>query len=145
MGEGTGAVAYRTGEDRPRRSPATRNRPFRPSLRLCSDCVRGPCDGVSGGSVGAMSAARAARYLLDEGPHRREQAVELARGIVADELSPADEVVQACVVLRRAGLIDEAVAAAGVAAARGADVPPDVLALGREAGRRRRGPFSRAA
>lgn len=95
--------------------------------------------------MGAVSAARAARYLLDEGPHRREQAVELARGIVADELSPADEVVQACVILRRAGLIDEAVAAAGVAAARGADVPPDVLALGREAGRRRRGPFSRAA
>lgn len=107
--------------------------------------MQAPTGARAGGSVGAVSAARAARYLLDEGPHRREQAVELARGIVADELSPADEVVQACVVLRRAGLIDEAVAAAGVAAARGADVPPDVLALGREAGRRRRGPFSRAA
>jgi|GEM_PF-2522629 len=72
-----------------------------------------------------MSAARAAGYLLDQGPYRRALAVELARGIIEDACSPADEVAAASVVLRQAGYLDEARAAAGSAAARGASVPLD--------------------
>lgn len=91
-----------------------------------------------------MSAARAAWYLLDQGSHRREVALELARGIVEDDRSPADEIAVAVSILRRCGCHDEAAAAAGLAAARGVEVPQD-----RPPARRRwqrvRGPFSRAA
>ncbi len=64
-----------------------------------------------------MSAARAASYLVDEGPVRRQVAVLLARGIVADERSESGEILEASAVLRRAGLDDEASAAAARAAA----------------------------
>lgn len=91
-----------------------------------------------------MSAARAACYLMDQGSHRRDVAVELARGIVEDACSPAEEVALASTILRRAGHIDESLAAAGIAAARGADiVEPPVSRPRRWA--RVRGPFSRAA
>ncbi len=91
-----------------------------------------------------MSAARAACYLMDQGTHRREVAVELARGIVEDDCSPADEIALASTILRRAGYLDEAIAAAGIAAARGADVPEEAT-IARRRWVRVRGPFSRAA
>lgn len=91
-----------------------------------------------------MSAARAACYLMDQGAYRRDVAVELARGIVEDDCSPADEIALASTILRRAGHIEEAVVAAGIAAARGADIPEPV-AIGRRRWSRVRGPFSRAA
>lgn len=90
-----------------------------------------------------MSAARAAVYLIDD--HRTAEAVELVRGVVADRGSCADDLLLASVVLRRAGMVDEAVAAASMAAARGAEVPGDLLRARRRRWRRRRGPFSRAA
>ena len=37
-----------------------------------------------------MSAAKAACYLMDQGAYRREVALELARGIVEDDRSPAE-------------------------------------------------------
>ena len=92
-----------------------------------------------------MSAARAATYLMDQGPFRRELAIELARGIVADDRSAADEVAAASVVLRRAGFVEEALVAAGIAAARGADLPAETKVVERRWQVRRRGPFSRAA
>ena len=91
-----------------------------------------------------MSAAQAACYLMDQGAYRRDVAVELARGIVEDDCSPADEVALASTILRRAGHIEEAVIAAGIAAARGADIPAPVVTA-RRRWVRRRGPFSRAA
>ncbi len=91
-----------------------------------------------------MSAARAACYLMDQGSHRREVAIELARGIVEDDLSPADEIALASTILRRAGHIEESVVAAGIAAARGASIP-DAAQLPRRRWARVRGPFSRAA
>lgn len=91
-----------------------------------------------------MSAARAACYLMDQGAYRRDVAVELARGIVEDDRSPADEIALASTILRRAGHIEESIVAAGIAAARGADIPqPAVIRRRRWA--RVRGPFSRAA
>ena len=91
-----------------------------------------------------MSAARAACYLMDQGAYRRDVAVELARGIVEDDTSPADEIALASTILRRAGHIEESIVAAGIAAARGADIPqPAVRRRPRWA--RVRGPFSRAA
>lgn len=91
-----------------------------------------------------MSAARAACYLMDQGSHRREVAVELARGIVEDDRSPADEVALASTILRRAGHVDEAIAAAGIAVARGAEIP-EIAVAERRRWTRVRGPFSRAA
>ncbi|MGI9187545.1 MAG: hypothetical protein ACR2J9_08555 [Gaiellales bacterium] len=91
-----------------------------------------------------MSAARAASYLMDQGAYRRDVAVELARGIVEDAGSPADEIALASTILRRAGHIEEAVVAAGIAAARGADIP-ETAAIARRRWSRVRGPFSRAA
>ena len=91
-----------------------------------------------------MSAARAAWYLVDEGPYRREVALELARGIVEDDRSPAEEIAVAVAILRRCGCPDEAAAAAGLAAARGVEVPPETPAQ-RPLWRRVRGPFSRVA
>ena len=92
-----------------------------------------------------MSAARAATYLMDQGPFRRELAIELARGIVSDHCSAADEVAAASVILRRAGFVEEALVAAGIAAARGADLPVETKKTQRRWQVRRRGPFSRAA
>ncbi len=91
-----------------------------------------------------MSAARAACYLMDQGPYRRDVAVELARGIVEDDRSPADEIAVAATILRRAGHHDEAAVAAGIAVARGAEVI-DVPAEPTRRWSRVRGPFSRAA
>ena len=91
-----------------------------------------------------MSAARAACYLMDQGAYRRDVAVELARGIVEDDLSPADEIALASTILRREGHIEESVVAAGIAAARGADIPESTVAR-RRRWARVRGPFSRAA
>lgn len=91
-----------------------------------------------------MSAARAACYLMDQGAYRRDVAVELARGIVEDDCSPADEVALASTILRRAGHIEESIVAAGIAAARGADLPAS-LPERRRRWARVRGPFSRAA
>ena len=91
-----------------------------------------------------MSAARAACYLMDQGAYRRDVAIELARGIVEDDCSPADEVALASTILRRAGHIEESVVAAGIAAARGADIPESAAAV-RRRWSRVRGPFSRAA
>ena len=48
---------------------------------------------------------------------RRQVAVLLARGLVADERSESGEILEASAVLRRAGLDDEASAAAARAAA----------------------------
>ena len=92
-----------------------------------------------------MSAARAATYLMDQGPYRRELAIELARGIVSDDRSAADEVASASVILRRAGFIEEALVAAGIATARGADLPAELKETPQRWQVRRRGPFSRAA
>lgn len=92
---------------------------------------------------GSVSAARAAVYLIDD--HRTAEAVQLAQGVVADIGSCADDLLLASIVLRRAGMVDEAVAAASMAAARGAEVPTDLLEGRRRLWRRRRGPFSRAA
>lgn len=91
-----------------------------------------------------MSAARAACYLMDQGAYRREVAVELARGIVEDDRSPADEVAVAATILRRAGHDEEAAVAAAMAVARGADVVESAPAP-TPRWRRVRGPFSRAA
>ncbi|MGI9117295.1 MAG: hypothetical protein ACR2JV_06640 [Gaiellales bacterium] len=91
-----------------------------------------------------MSAARAACYLMDEGAYRRDIALELARGIVEDVRSPADEIAVASMILHRAGFVEEAVVAAGIAAARGAEVPEAIVPR-RRRWIRRRGPFSRAA
>lgn len=91
-----------------------------------------------------MSAARAACYLMDQGPYRREVAVELARGIVEDDRSPAEEIAVAATILRRAGHEEEAAVAAAMAVARGADVvEPSPAPTPRWS--RVRGPFSRAA
>ena len=98
-----------------------------------------------GGYVEVMSAARAATYLMDQDPFRRELAVELARGIVSDDRSAADEVAAASVILRRAGYVEEALVAAGIATARGADLPVELKETERRWQVRRRGPFSRAA
>lgn len=92
-----------------------------------------------------MSAARAATYLMDQGPFHRELAIELARGIVADDRSAADEVAAASVILDRAGLVEEARVAAAIATARGAALPAEASASHRRWPVRRRGPFSRAA
>ncbi len=92
-----------------------------------------------------MSAARAAVYLLDEGPHRTAQAIELIRGIVADDTSTTAEIVEASLLLRRVGLTDEALAAACIAAARGAELPQDIMVEKRRWYRRHLGFFSRAA
>ncbi len=91
-----------------------------------------------------MSAAKAACYLMDQGAYRREVALELARGIVEDDRSPADEVAVAATILRRAGHHEEASIAAAIAVARGADVVEPVADEPRRWGRVR-GPFSRAA
>jgi|LakMenE18May11ns_1017448.scaffolds.fasta_scaffold9668378_2 hypothetical protein len=91
-----------------------------------------------------MSAARAAWYLMDQGAYRREVAVELARGIVEDPRSPADEIAVASTILRRAGFNEEASVAAGIATARGADVVEEAHST-RRRWARVRGPFSRAA
>ena len=92
-----------------------------------------------------MSAAIAAIYLIEQGPHRWELAIELARGIVADDRSPADEVARASVVLEQAGLAQEASVAAVLAVSRGAAVAP-LSSAGRRAARaRQRGRFSHAA
>jgi len=92
-----------------------------------------------------MSAARAATYLMDQGPFRRELAIELARGIVSDDRSAADEVAAASVILRRAGFMEEALIAAGIASARGAELPAETKQSKQRGQARRRGPFSRAA
>ena len=91
-----------------------------------------------------MSAARAACYLMDQGPYRREVAVELARGIVEDDRSPAEEIAVAATILRRAGHEEEAAVAAAMAVARGADVVEPAPAPAPRWSRVR-GPFSRAA
>ncbi len=92
-----------------------------------------------------MSAVRAAAYLLDEGPHRRAQAVALIRGVVADEGSSPDEVAGASILLRRLGLIDEATDAACIATARGAVLPSEVVVEKQRWCRRHISRFSRAA
>jgi hypothetical protein len=91
-----------------------------------------------------MSAARAACYLMDQGAHRREVAIELARGIVEDDSSPAEEIALASTILRRAGCIEESIVAAGIAVARG-DSVPDASTVRPRRWARVRGPFSRAA
>jgi hypothetical protein len=81
---------------------------------------------------------------MDQGPYRRDVAVELARGIVEDDRSPADEVAVAATILQRAGHHDEAAVATAIAVARGADVAEPPPAHPRRWSRVR-GPFSRAA
>jgi hypothetical protein len=105
----------------------------------------GAQDRLDLGYVEFMSAARAAAYLMDQGPFRRELAIELARGIAADDRSAADEVAVASVILRRAGFVEEALVVAGIAAARGADLPAETKQTRWRWQVRRRGPFSRAA
>ena len=91
-----------------------------------------------------MSTARAALRLVDEGTHRREVALGLARGIVEDDRSSADELAIAVSILRRCGCDAEAAAAAGLAVARGVELPGEAPVRRRRWGRVR-GPFSRAA
>jgi hypothetical protein len=57
----------------------------------------------------------------------------------------ADEVAAASVILRRAGFVEEALVAAGIATARGADLPAETKKTPQRWQVRRRGPFSRAA
>jgi hypothetical protein len=67
-----------------------------------------------------MSAVDAAWSLYREGPGRRDEATELARGVVEDSAADPDDVARAGVLLITAGAVPDAIRARDTALARGA-------------------------